>query len=176
MFILSFSYYRETFKWRFTCTNYLTQNDQQVIISPVIKSEHWIEKFIAGLDVKSNSKTTYTASIRQFLDFLQSYSITQPTRQDILTYTNYLQDKQLSSLTINNHLVSIKLFFKFLDQKKNYPNTNSKNECPFQNSVIPACYRINRRDVWQYVSKYGHGLKFRQPVRAPINHRRMTTE
>ena len=72
--------------------------------------------------MRESSKNTYAGNIRQFIAFLAEFGITRPQHSDLLLYKNFLQDKQLSALTINNHLIAIKLFFKFLAESNSYPN------------------------------------------------------
>lgn len=102
----------------------LASSDSSVHFSALIISpgpdQNLIEQFINGQDVKDSSKITYRRNIRLFLLHLKRHNITQPTEEDILRYKNHLIDRELSVLTINNHLTTIKLFFRYLKYKKLY--------------------------------------------------------
>ena len=49
-----------------------------------------VQKYIDLLDVAPRSRETYQKALKQFMLFLESNAITQPTRADILKYKAYL--------------------------------------------------------------------------------------
>lgn len=85
-------------------------------------AETLVDSFIAHQDVADSSKATYRRNIKQFVVFLQQFRITNPTEEDILHYKLYLKNKNLSALTINNLLSTVRRFFEFLERQGLHPN------------------------------------------------------
>jgi len=54
--------------------------------------------------------------------WVEGTNTVSPTRQDILTYKWHLKSQKLSSATISNYLVAVRLFFEWAEGMKLYPN------------------------------------------------------
>jgi site-specific recombinase XerD len=53
--------------------------------------EEVTERFISSLDVKRNSRYTYRRALRQFTEWISEKGITNPEREDILSYKRDLE-------------------------------------------------------------------------------------
>lgn len=80
-----------------------------------------VQKYIDLLDVKPKSRDTYQKALKQFMLFLESNAITQPTRADILKYKAYLMDNY-KACTVSSYMTAVKGFFAFMEAEKIYPN------------------------------------------------------
>lgn len=69
-----------------------------------------------------SSKETYERNLTIFLTWLTENSVKNPQREDILAYKNYLQDKNLSPLSVSNYLTAIKQFFHWTHVSNLYPD------------------------------------------------------
>jgi integrase/recombinase XerC len=89
----------------------------------------FFEKFFLFIDVKPKSVETYKKALKQFLSFLSLNGITQPTREDIIRFRDYLEPTHKAN-TIRLYLTSIKLFFTYLEQEGKYQNIAKKVKAP----------------------------------------------
>lgn len=81
------------------------------------------DNFIQSMDIKLSSKLTYKRQLKEFLNWIKIKKITTPTRQDILSYKDYLKEKKdLSTLTIAGYLTATRRFFQWLENSQIYPN------------------------------------------------------
>lgn len=80
------------------------------------------DRFLASLDVKRSSRSTYRRRLGSFRSWWESEKISNPSRETILTYKSYLEGRKLSALTISAYLVTIQKFFEWLESVKVYPN------------------------------------------------------
>lgn len=80
-----------------------------------------VQKYIDLLDVKPKSRETYRKALKQFMLFLESNAITQPTRADILKYKAYLMDNY-KACTVSSYMTAVKGFFAYMEAEKVYPN------------------------------------------------------
>lgn len=87
-----------------------------------ISPENIIEKFLSSLDIKPNSKETYSRGLKRFFLWIAGYSVINPGREDILAYKNFLEGEGLSSLTVSNYIVVVRRLFEWLEGMKLYPN------------------------------------------------------
>lgn len=79
-------------------------------------------QFSNYIDASDKTVTTYATSIRQFLKYMYSHNITQPQREDILAYRKYLKETGKKANTIQNYLIGLRQFFKWLEIEGLYPN------------------------------------------------------
>ena len=76
-----------------------------------------VDKFLASLDVRANSRRTYRTGLMDFLS-----CVTAPvTREKILAYRDRLKER-VSATTANSYLVAVRQFFQYLEAEKVYPN------------------------------------------------------
>ena len=81
----------------------------------------WVDDFINFIDVTEKSVSTYKRALRQFVGYLQFKGITAPQREDIIAFREELRANHKPT-TIQLYMVSIRLFFKWLEQKGLYKN------------------------------------------------------
>ncbi len=79
-------------------------------------------RFLAYTDVKNTTMKNYTSYIKQFMLWLKSNDIKQPTREDIKAYKEHLNQERLSAGTRQQYLRAVKHFFKWLSAEGLYPN------------------------------------------------------
>ncbi len=95
-------------------------------------TEDLYSRFIAYVDASSKSIDTYTINIRQFFKYLASHGITQPQREDILAYREWLKVTPIEEgnhkgrlrtpATVQGYITAVKLFFQWTEQERIYPN------------------------------------------------------
>lgn len=71
------------------------------------------ENFIDYLDVDEITTTTYRTGLEKFRDYLKSNNITQPSRNDVISYRNYLRENYQDN-TVNTYMVALRRMFKYL--------------------------------------------------------------
>lgn len=82
-----------------------------------INFEDLITKFLNYIDVSDNTLETYKRCLKQFWIYICENGITNPTREDILNWKEYLIDNNKPN-TVNLYLVSVKNFFKWLEYEE----------------------------------------------------------
>lgn len=78
-------------------------------------------RWIAFVDARPKTIATYTRAIRQFMGYLYERNISQPTREDVVAYREWLLET-LKPTSVQAYLVAVKLFFKWAAQEGLYPN------------------------------------------------------
>mgnify|MGYP003794893183 FL=1 len=73
-----------------------------------------INEYISFLDLKEISKESYRKLLFQYKSYLDANNITNPNRNVILGYKEYLIKKKLSSATIQKMLVVLRGFYRYL--------------------------------------------------------------
>lgn len=76
--------------------------------------EEKINEYISFLDLKEISKESYRKLLNQYKNYLEDNSITNPNRNVILAYKEYLIKNKLSSSTIQKTLVVLRGFYRHL--------------------------------------------------------------
>lgn len=84
--------------------------------------ELFITRFLNSQDITKTSQRTYQRSLRQFQQWITETGTTSPSREDILTYKDYLQERGLSAFTVSNYLVAVRKLFEWAEGLKLYPN------------------------------------------------------
>lgn len=85
--------------------------------------ESFIEQFLKSLDIRDSSRSTYARQIKEFLAWQVKRGLSNPSREDILAYKEYLtKDKKLASLTVSGYLTAVRKIFEWLESIKAYPN------------------------------------------------------
>lgn len=79
-------------------------------------------RFVAFLDVGEKSTQTYTRDLRQMFQFFADNGISKPQREDIISYRESLKARGLKPTTIQNYVTAARLFFKWAEQERIYPN------------------------------------------------------
>jgi len=81
-----------------------------------------VEQFIISLDAKDTTKDAYKKALRVFEAWIIAKGYNNPSRETILEYKQYLQERSLSPLTITAYLTALRRFFIYLEGIKVYPN------------------------------------------------------
>lgn len=107
----------------------LSQHTQEIILAQKSKDYalkttaelfDYLGDFIAYCDTSKSTIETYLKSLKVFFDYLLDNGITQPNREDLILFRNYLFDKGLQSTTIASYINAIKQFFKWTNNKHLY--------------------------------------------------------
>jgi len=73
------------------------------------------------IDASPKTIDTYRKAIKQFVSYLHEQGITQPKREDILAYRDYLKAGHKPT-TVQSYLAAVKLFFQWTEREGLYPN------------------------------------------------------
>lgn len=79
-----------------------------------IKIKDYIQKYLDYIDVSDNTIRTYNVGLLQFVDYLKSNNITNPSREDIISFREYLKEEHQPN-TINAYLIAIRNFYNWLE-------------------------------------------------------------
>lgn len=101
--------------------NALTLNGNNSLVNTPVVNEDILDSFIAYLDASPRTVQTYSRAIKQFLKYLSDRGITQPTREDIITFREELKENHKAS-TVQNYIVAVRLLFQWAEQTGAYPN------------------------------------------------------
>lgn len=78
-------------------------------------------RWAAFIDASPKTIETYGRAIRQFFVYVSENGITQPKREDIIAYRDYLK-KAHKPTTVQSYMAAVKLFFQWTAQEGFYPN------------------------------------------------------
>lgn len=78
-------------------------------------------RFINYIDASKKTIETYTKALRQFANWLINNRISQPTREDIITFREYLKSKYKPT-TVQMYITVVRLFFSWTSLEQLYPN------------------------------------------------------
>jgi integrase/recombinase XerC/integrase/recombinase XerD len=82
-----------------------------------------VNEFLANHDVAENSRKLYRANLYVFIGWLtRNGDVRSPKRSDIIGYKNWLMASGKSAMTIDNYLVVVRLFFRWLEEENIYDN------------------------------------------------------
>lgn len=84
-----------------------------------------VDKFLNYIDVSHNSIETYKNGLKMFFNYMKLNDIKNPTRETIINFRKYIQEKNSLS-TVNTYLNSTRNFFKWLEYEGLYKDI-SKN-------------------------------------------------
>lgn len=77
-----------------------------------------MDEFLANQDIRENSRKKYRESLHVFIGWLtRNADVRNPQRSDILRYKQHLIDSGKTAMTVDNYLVSVRQFFKYLEEK-----------------------------------------------------------
>lgn len=86
-------------------------------------SKKHLVTFLASLDVRQSSKSTYERQLKEFFNWCTLKKILQIDRQHLLRYKEYLkEERELASFTIGGYLTAVRRFFEWLESCRLYPN------------------------------------------------------
>lgn len=78
-------------------------------------------RWTAYLDASAKTVETYTRNIRHFSDWLAENNISNPSREDIIAYRDWL-NRTKKPRTVQGYLNAVKLFFQWTETENIYPN------------------------------------------------------
>lgn len=84
--------------------------------------EKLVKEFLNQHDVRTNSRDRYEKSLKQFLNYFKTKQVNQITRAAILEYKDSLLSSGKSPLTVSAYLVSVRLFYDYLNMEYNVKN------------------------------------------------------
>lgn len=85
-------------------------------------SEELYLRFVSYIDAKEKTVQTYTRALKQMFKYFAENGITQPQREDILSYRESLKVSGHKPTTIQNYITAARLFFAWLEAERIYPN------------------------------------------------------
>ena len=87
-------------------------------ITPVVTTRVWLDAFLeyaAGeCHLSDNTVAAYGRDLRRFFIWLNGRSVPELSIRDLADYTAWLHDQNLGPATLARHLVSLKVFFRYL--------------------------------------------------------------
>ncbi len=97
---------------------------------PLPTLEELVERFLAGHDVRANSRGTYRRQLREFTQWAerQGLQLTDMRREHVLGYRAYLEGQAgaagegLSSYSVAGYLTAVRRLFTWLEAERLYPN------------------------------------------------------
>lgn len=78
-------------------------------------------RWTSYIDASPKTVETYSKNIRRFFAYLVERGITQPQREDIVAYRDYLKEEHKPT-TVQGYLAAVKLFFQWTQQEGLYPD------------------------------------------------------
>lgn len=105
-------------------------NQLTTVNNHLVINENTINNYLSFVDVQGQSALTYTKSIKQLANYLRANGISEPVREDILRFREYLKETGHKNTTIQTYIVAIRLFFKWLQQEGIYPNIADNIKAP----------------------------------------------
>lgn len=76
-----------------------------------------MDNFLANQDIRENSRKKYRDNLHFFIHWLTiNTDLNNIQRSDIIRYKQYLIDSGRSPMTVDNYLVSVRQFFKYLEE------------------------------------------------------------
>jgi integrase/recombinase XerC len=90
------------------------------------------ERFLRFLDVSEKTRSAYRFGISNFLSWMRDKNITSPQRADILEYKKDMGVRSYKPATIAVILISVKLFFRWLQSEEIYANVADHIKAPKQ--------------------------------------------
>ncbi len=85
---------------------------------PAVRAKTWLDAFVdysAGeCHLAENTVAAYRRDLTHFFDWLQGRSIPELSIRDLADYVNWLHGRTLAPASIARHIVSLKVFFRYL--------------------------------------------------------------
>ena len=81
-------------------------------------ADTWLDAFVAytagECHLSDNTVAAYRRDLRRFFEWLQRRSIPELTIRELADYVAWLSDKALAPASVARHIVSLKVFFRYL--------------------------------------------------------------
>lgn len=88
-----------------------------------------LQRFAAYIDARPQSVATYTKGLKHFFGYLASEGIREPRREDVQRYRDRLI-ATTAPTTARLYLVAVRLFFRWTDAEKLYPDIADRIKGP----------------------------------------------
>lgn len=105
------------------------QNTTTDVIKTRQLQESLFNDFVSYIDRGEKTTRTYLTNLRQFMKWLQETGTTEPTRQDIILYRDYLAQTRKPN-TVKQYLQSVRQFFSWTAANGYYPNIAANIHAP----------------------------------------------
>lgn len=102
-------------------TNTITTTSYSIEIN-----ETTVNRWLDSLDTATRTKDTYRKNISYFVTWLEGKSIVRPTKEDIVSYRDYVRFSGVKPSTIQSYITTVRIFFSWLDLEGLYPNVASR--------------------------------------------------
>ena len=102
--------------------NELTRVQPTALQAQQLIGEEAFNRYVQFIDASPKTVATYTRATRQLLKYLGDHGITQPRREDILAYRDYLITSGHKPSTVQSYIVAARLFVAWLEQEGIYSN------------------------------------------------------
>ena len=103
----------------------ITVHNTGAICERNIFSQDIHDRFFAFIDASDETAKAYRNAIKQFVGYLSGQGISEPTREDIISFREHLKG-YAKPTTVQNYIVAVKVFFRFLDSTGVYKNIADK--------------------------------------------------
>jgi integrase/recombinase XerC len=101
--------------------NGLTVIDTRALAEQREVTAELFDRWTSFIDASPKTVETYTKAIKQFFLYMTENGITQPQREDIIAYRDYLKLEHKPT-TVQSYLAATKLFFQWTEREGLYPN------------------------------------------------------
>lgn len=95
---------------------------QDTAITAQALSADLYQRFVSYIDAKPKTVETYSKALRQLFAYLHENGISNPQREDILSYRESLKARGLKPTSVQNYITATRLFFQWTEQEHIYPN------------------------------------------------------
>jgi integrase/recombinase XerC len=79
------------------------------------------DRWTRYIDASPRTVETYNKAVRQFLSYLKDNGISQPAREDVISFKEYMASTHKPT-TAQGYLMAVKQFFKWTQMEGLYPN------------------------------------------------------
>lgn len=113
-----------------------------------------LQDWIEFCDVQPCTLRTYNKAIENFLGYLKNNGIAQPTREDVISYREWLLADGYKVSSARLYLTIVKKFFKWLSSKGLYLNVADEVKLPVDNSTEHAHDALSLDEARQAISSF----------------------
>lgn len=82
-----------------------------------LKVKEYVTRFLDFIDVSPKTTETYKIALRQFISYLDTNDISNPTREQIIEYREQLKE-YLKPNTVNSYLIAIRNLYQWLEYEE----------------------------------------------------------
>lgn len=101
--------------------NGLTAIGNAAIVEQRTLNADLFSRWTSFIDASPKTVDTYSKNIRRFLAYLMENGISQPTRETVVSYRDFLKEDHKPT-TVQGYLAAVRLFFQWTAQEGLYPN------------------------------------------------------